>query len=290
MGPGVIRVLFSVADRGGRRPWRAGCRAGASASELRVDPAHHPAQAPADLLDLVVGVAAGDGVEDGAADLVLREPLLGELAGLDLLQDRASSRRAVSSVMMRRPAREVAVLGGVGDRVAHAADALLVDQVHDQLQLVAGTRSRRGPGCSPPRPGCRSAARTSSVRPPQSTTCSPKRSVSVSSAKVVSITPAARAADALGVGQRELHGRAGGVLGHREQRRHAGALGVGAPHQVARALGGDHHHVDARRAGRPGRSGSRSRARTAGRRPRARPGAMSSAVDARPGARRARGS
>src|SRR5581483_12104697 len=35
-----------------------------------------------------------------------------------------------------RPARHVAVLGGVGDRVPHALNALLVHKVYDQLQLV----------------------------------------------------------------------------------------------------------------------------------------------------------
>ena len=34
------------------------------------------------------------------------------------------------------PAGQVAVLGGVGDRVAHAGDALLVHEVDDELQLV----------------------------------------------------------------------------------------------------------------------------------------------------------
>ena len=34
------------------------------------------------------------------------------------------------------PAVVVAVLGGVADRVAHVAQAALVDQVHDQLELV----------------------------------------------------------------------------------------------------------------------------------------------------------
>ena len=48
----------------------------------------------------------------------------------------SASPRLVASVMMRGPAGEVAVLGGVGDRVAHAGDALLVHEVDDQLHLV----------------------------------------------------------------------------------------------------------------------------------------------------------
>ena len=34
-------------------------------------------------------------------------------------------------------AREVAVFGGVGNRIAHFGDAAFVDQVHDQLHFVA---------------------------------------------------------------------------------------------------------------------------------------------------------
>ena len=42
----------------------------------------------------------------------------------------------------RGPAGEVAVLGGVGDRVAHAGDALLVHEVDDQLHLVEALEVR----------------------------------------------------------------------------------------------------------------------------------------------------
>ena len=42
----------------------------------------------------------------------------------------------VSSVIDALAARVVAVLGGVGDREAHAGEALLVHQVDDQLELV----------------------------------------------------------------------------------------------------------------------------------------------------------
>ena len=38
--------------------------------------------------------------------------------------------------MPARPARQVAVLGRVRDRVAHPGEAALVDQVDDQLDLV----------------------------------------------------------------------------------------------------------------------------------------------------------
>ena len=54
----------------------------------------------------------------------------------------------------------------------------------------------------------------------------------------------AGAADGVGVGQGEVAGLAGGVLGHGDEARHAAALGVGAAHEVARALRRDQRHVD----------------------------------------------
>ena len=60
---------------------------------------------------------------------------LRELARLDVGEDLAH-RLPDLGPDHARAAREVAVLGGVGDRVAHSGDALLVHQVDDQLQLV----------------------------------------------------------------------------------------------------------------------------------------------------------
>src|SRR4051794_39633354 len=70
-----------------------------------------------------------------AARVVVGEELLRERAAPDLLEDRAHPlARAV--VDDPRSAREVAVLGDVGDRVAHVLEPALVEKVDDQLQLV----------------------------------------------------------------------------------------------------------------------------------------------------------
>src|SRR3972149_1200389 len=76
--------------------------------------------------------------------------------------------------------------------------------------------------------------------PPQSTACSPKRSVSTSSANVVVITPARG-------GQPGGAGRSGGVLVDRQQRRDAPAVDVDLAHAVARRLRRDEDDVDVRR-------------------------------------------
>ena len=77
-----------------------------------------------------------------AAAAALGDPLLGERAVLDLVED-ASHLRLGLGVDDPRARGDVAVLGGVGDRVAHARDALLVHEVDDQLQLVQALEVRR---------------------------------------------------------------------------------------------------------------------------------------------------
>ena len=92
-------------------------------------------------------------------------------------------------------------------------------------------------------------AATSAVVPPQSTACSPKRSVSVSSVNVVSMTPARVPPMPFGVGEGERERAAGRVLLDRDQARHALAVGELAADQVAGALRGDHRDVHVRPAG-----------------------------------------
>src|SRR5712691_4261401 len=101
----------------------------------RLDPGHHRAQPLADLLDRMRGVAPAHRQEARAVRLVLEHPLAGELPRLDLGED-------LPHLGLRllahdpRPARVVAVLGRVGDGVAHVRETALVEQVDDQLHLV----------------------------------------------------------------------------------------------------------------------------------------------------------
>src|SRR5579862_666692 len=95
------------------------------------------AQLLPDALDLrcpLLTVLAQGG-ELRTARLVVGEQLLGERAAADLAEDVAQPclHRVVDDA---RPAREVAVFGDVGDRVAHVLVAALIEQVDDELQLV----------------------------------------------------------------------------------------------------------------------------------------------------------
>src|SRR4051812_15774942 len=106
------------------------------------DPRHHAAQLLADGLDLVLGVGGPQLVEPLAPAARLGDPLLGEGAVLDLGEDLLHLGLHVG-VDDARPAGDVAVLRGVGDRVAHAGDALLVHEVDDELHLVQALEVRR---------------------------------------------------------------------------------------------------------------------------------------------------
>ena len=83
----------------------------------------------------MLALAALGGVEDGPAGLVLEDPLAGELAGLDLLEDLLHLGAGLL-VDDPRAAGVVAVLGRVRDAVAHVVEAALIHQVDDQLELV----------------------------------------------------------------------------------------------------------------------------------------------------------
>src|SRR3954447_24066268 len=123
----------------GRHAWpepgAAGRDTGGATPKFRVGPVHHRSQLAALLLDLRVLLLLAHPLEVLLPRAVLCDPLARELAGLDL-------REHVLHRLARRlrddplAARVVAVLGGVRDRVAHAADPLLVHEVDDQLPLV----------------------------------------------------------------------------------------------------------------------------------------------------------
>ena len=190
----------------------------------------------------MLGVAATHRLERGLVGLVLQDEVTGELAGLDAAEDAAHPLLGVG-VDDDRAGDVVAVLGGLGDGVAHAGQATLVHEVDDELQLVealevgdlglvAGLDEHLEPGLDK-RGG---ATAEDGLLTEQ---------VGLGLLLESGLDHAgAGAADALGVGQRQVLGLAGGVLVHREDAGHAGTLGVDAADHVARALGGDHADVD----------------------------------------------
>jgi hypothetical protein len=98
-------------------------------------------------------------------------------------------------------------------------EAALADQVDDQLQLVQALVVR-DLGLVAGLDERLEAGRISSVTPPQSTACSPKRSLSVSSRRSSRSRPRAARRSAA-VGERELERLAARVLRDRDERRRA---------------------------------------------------------------------
>src|SRR5439155_21256738 len=100
-----LRIRHAAGSR--RRGARRGRR-----SALTAQPGHHAAQVRAYSLDEVLGVLAAEGEKAGAAGLVLDDPLAGEGAGADVLEDLL---HVLAHVVIDhpRPASVVAVLGRV---------------------------------------------------------------------------------------------------------------------------------------------------------------------------------
>src|SRR5829696_1619745 len=116
VGPAVIRICLLngliVVIGGAARLART--RRSAGSEVAVVDPRHHRAQLSALDLDLVAGLLGAHAVEALLAGAHLGDPLARELARLDLLEDvlhRLARLRADDA----SAARDVAVLGGVGD-------------------------------------------------------------------------------------------------------------------------------------------------------------------------------
>src|SRR6185312_11727886 len=113
----------------------APCGSSGGVGERAVDPGHQSPQPRADLLDGVALSLCAQLGEVRPAVVVLGNPLLGEATVLDLGEDPA---HLVFDLRRDDPRStgEVAVLGGVGDRVTHPGDTALVHQIDDQLDLV----------------------------------------------------------------------------------------------------------------------------------------------------------
>jgi hypothetical protein len=187
-------------------------------------------------------VHAADALEAGHARPYSCIQSRGELAGLDVVQHALHLGLGLGGDDARA-GDILAPLGGVGDRVVHVGDAALIDQVDDQLHFVqaleighlrrvAGFDQRLEAGADQ----LDQAAAEHDLLAEQ---------IGLAFFLEVGLDDArTAAADAAGVGQREVMRVARGVLVDGDQARHAAALLVFAAHRVARALRRDHEHVD----------------------------------------------
>src|SRR5690348_6136757 len=80
--------------------------------------------------------------EARATGLVLQDPIARPFSALDVPQE-VPHRRLDVLVDDAWTGGVVAILGGIANRIAHVAQATLVDQVGDQLELVAAFKVRQ---------------------------------------------------------------------------------------------------------------------------------------------------
>src|SRR5437763_3341992 len=221
----------------------AGAAAGLGEALLAgADPRHHRAQLGADLLDLVVLGRAPVLVEVGTAVLVLGDPLVGEASVLDLVEDAAHLGLGLL-VHDAGTSGVVAVLGGVRDREVHARDAVLVHEVHDQLQLVQALEVRRLRLVAGAHEGLEAGLDEFDDAAAQHYLLAEQIGLRLLlESRLEHACPGG--ADGVSVGEGGLLGLARRVLGHGDERGHPAAALELAPYQVARALGRDHADVD----------------------------------------------
>ena len=181
-------------------------------------------------------------VEVGAAGLVFGDPLLRELAGLNVSQ-RLLHRLPGRVANHLLAARQVAVFGGVGDRIAHAVEPTFVNQVDDQLHFVQAFEISNL-GCV-----ARFHQRFESLLDERSQAAAEDRLLAEQVALSFFLESGLQHAgagrsDAMCVCETEFVSVSAGILMDRQQRWHTAAFAINAADQMSRALGSDHHHVN----------------------------------------------
>src|SRR5689334_8644089 len=208
---------------------------------IRGEPRHEAAKPRADLLDRVRAGLLPQLAEVREAAAVLGDPLVGELAGLDVREE-GFHRLARLLADDALAAGHVAVLGRVADRVAHVRDAALVDEIDDELHLVQTLEVRHLGRVA--RLDERLVAGADELGEPAAEDGLLAEEIGLRLFLERGLEHAgARAADALRVREPDLLRITARILLDGEQARNAAALLVLAAHEMPGALRRDHEHV-----------------------------------------------
>src|ERR1039457_2621554 len=206
----------------------------------------HPREVGADflaeLLDGMIGAALHQRVVDGATRLVLGDPFLREDAALDFAEDLLHLGAGLVGDDAFA-ASDVAVLGGIADREAHAADARFVDEIDNEFHFMTALEVRHLGSVTGLDEGFEAREEQFRATAAEDGLFADKIRLGFFANRGLKHRGAG-GADALGPRERDLFGLAGGVLMDRDERRNAFALGVHTTDEMTRALRRDEKHVD----------------------------------------------
>src|SRR4029077_1867771 len=241
LGAGALERL-SLGRLGRESPGRSALAHPSGDAARLLEPRHARAQRGAHPLDLPVDVLGEELLVIRPALLVLADPLPCEAPAAPLLQHLA---HLVLHALVDDawPAGEIAVLGRLADEPVHLGEPALVQQVDDELQLmqalvigdlrlIAGLDERLEP------------LHHELGRPAAEHRLLAKEIGLGLLGEGGLDHPAARAADAVRVGEGACVRLAGAILRHRQQARDAAALLVLAAHEVPRTLGRNEHDIE----------------------------------------------
>src|SRR5580700_5780662 len=141
------------------------------------------------------------------------------------------------------PARQVAILGGVRDGVAHAIETAFVDQVDNQLYLVQALEISNLRSVAGFHQRLESFLDQRSQSAAQHRLLAEQVALSFFAERGLQHARASRT-NTMRIGQGKLMCPLARILLNRDQRRYPAPLGINPPQQVAWAFGRDHHHVD----------------------------------------------
>ena len=182
------------------------------------------------------------GVEEAAAVLVLRNPLAGKGAVLDVVENRLHIGLGLLVGQDSGAGDVLAELGGVGDGVVHGSHAALVDEVDDELHLMDALEVGVLGLVTGLHQGLKAAAHQ--IHNTAAENCLLAEQVGLGLIVHGGLHDAgAGAADTGDVGQGNVIGLAGGILLHGNQAGHALACHILGTNRVAGALGRSHEHV-----------------------------------------------
>src|ERR1039457_1599739 len=206
----------------------------------------HPREVGADflaeLLDGMIGSALHQRVVDGATRLVLGDPFLRKDAALDFAEDFLHLGAGLVGDDAFA-AGDVAVLGGVADREAHAADARFVDEIDNEFHFMTALEVRHLGSVTGLDEGFEAREDQFRATAAEDGLFAEKIRLGFFANRGLE-NRGASGADALGPRERDLLGFAGGVLVDGDQRGNAFAFRVHATNEVTRAFGGDEKYVD----------------------------------------------